>query len=133
MPWASHTAAGRRGSRRPGHAGPAAASPTLARRPARPQPDDPQGARLQVPAIIDNLLRAGEGKTLRKLRTIVTHVNSVEEDFRALTDAELRAMTDELRQRHADGQDLDDLLPGACRCLSSSVMARSSASVSARK
>jgi preprotein translocase subunit SecA len=66
-----------------------------------------------VPAIIDNLLRAGEGKTLRKLRTIVTHVNSVEEDFRALTDAELRAMTDELRQRHADGQDLDDLLPEA--------------------
>jgi preprotein translocase subunit SecA len=66
-----------------------------------------------VPAIIDNLLRAGEGKTLRKLKTIVTHVNSVEEDFRALTDAELRAMTDELRQRHADGQELDDLLPEA--------------------
>jgi preprotein translocase subunit SecA len=66
-----------------------------------------------VPAIIDNLLRAGEGKTLRKLRTIVEHVNSIEDDWRALTDAELRAMTDELKQRHEDGQTLDDLLPEA--------------------
>ena len=30
-----------------------------------------------------------------------------------MTDAELRAMTDELRQRHADGESLDDLLPEA--------------------
>jgi preprotein translocase subunit SecA len=66
-----------------------------------------------VPAIIDNILRAGEGKTLRKLKTIVSHVNSIEEDFQALSDAELRAMTDELRQRYADGQSLDDLLPEA--------------------
>jgi preprotein translocase subunit SecA len=66
-----------------------------------------------VPAIIDNILRAGEGKTLRKLRTIVDQINSIEEDFRALTDAELRAMTDELKQRHADGETLDDLLPEA--------------------
>ena len=66
-----------------------------------------------MPAIIDNVLRAGEGKTLRKLRSIVTQVNSIEEDFRGLTDAELRAMTDELKQRYADGEGLDDLLPEA--------------------
>jgi preprotein translocase subunit SecA len=66
-----------------------------------------------VPAIIDNVLRAGEGKTLRKLRSLVTQVNSIEEDFRGLTDAELRAMTDELKQRYADGEGLDDLLPEA--------------------
>jgi preprotein translocase subunit SecA len=66
-----------------------------------------------VPVIIDNILRAGEGKTLRKLRSIVGQVNSIEDDFRNLTDAELRAMTDELRQRHADGESLDDLLPEA--------------------
>jgi preprotein translocase subunit SecA len=66
-----------------------------------------------VPAIIDNLLRAGEGKTLRKLRAIVGQINSIGDDFSALTDAELRAMTDELRQRHADGESLDDLLPEA--------------------
>jgi preprotein translocase subunit SecA len=66
-----------------------------------------------VPAIIDNILRAGEGKTLRKLKTIVGQVNSIEEDFRSLSDAELAAMTVELRQRYQDGQSLDDLLPEA--------------------
>jgi preprotein translocase subunit SecA len=66
-----------------------------------------------VPVIIDNILRAGEGKTLRKLRAIVGQVNSIEDDFKSLTDAELRAMTDELKERHAGGESLDDLLPEA--------------------
>ncbi len=78
-----------------------------------PTQTDLQGARREVPAIIDSLLRAGEGKTLRRLKSIVSQVNSIEEDFRALTDAELRAMTDELKERHADGQTLDELLPEA--------------------
>ena len=30
-----------------------------------------------------------------------------------MSDAELRAMTDEFRQRYADGESLDDLLPEA--------------------
>jgi preprotein translocase subunit SecA len=80
---------------------------------ARPSQEDLQGARRQVPVIIDNILRAGEGKTLRKLRAIVSQINSIEDDFKALSDAELRATTDELRQRHADGASLDDLLPEA--------------------
>jgi preprotein translocase subunit SecA len=66
-----------------------------------------------VPAIIDNLLRAGEGKTLRRLKTIVSQVNSIEEDFKALTDAELQAVTAELKQRYEAGQTLDELLPEA--------------------
>jgi len=64
-----------------------------------------------VPAIIDSVLRAGEGKILRKLKRIADQVNSIEEDFAALGDAELRAMTDEFRQRHEAGESLDDLLP----------------------
>ena len=66
-----------------------------------------------MPAIIDSVLRAGEGKTLRKLKRIAEQVNSIEEDITALGDAELRAVTDELKQRHADGESLDDLLPEA--------------------
>ncbi|HEY2079331.1 MAG TPA: preprotein translocase subunit SecA [Streptosporangiaceae bacterium] len=66
-----------------------------------------------MPAIIDNILRAGEGKTLRKLKAIVSQINSIEDDFGALTDAELRAMTDELKKRHADGESLDALMPEA--------------------
>jgi len=66
-----------------------------------------------VPAIIDRVLRAGEGKILRKLRRVADQTNSIEEDFVALSDAELRALTDQYRQRYADGESLDDLLPEA--------------------
>ncbi|GAB2917090.1 preprotein translocase subunit SecA [Nonomuraea fastidiosa] len=64
-------------------------------------------------AILDKILRAGEGKILRKLKRIADQVNSIEDDFTSLSDAELRALTDEFRQRHADGESLDDLLPEA--------------------
>jgi preprotein translocase subunit SecA len=66
-----------------------------------------------VPAIIDNVLRAGEGKLLRKLSRIASQVNSIEEDFAALSDTELRDMTAEFRQRLDDGESLDELLPEA--------------------
>jgi preprotein translocase subunit SecA len=66
-----------------------------------------------VPAILDKILRAGEGKVLRKLKRISEQVNSIEADFTSLSDAELRALTDEFKQRHADGESLDDLLPEA--------------------
>jgi preprotein translocase subunit SecA len=66
-----------------------------------------------VPVIIDRVLRTGEGKTLRQLKRISDQVNSIEEDFSALSDAELRAMTGEFRERYAAGESLDDLLPEA--------------------
>lgn len=66
-----------------------------------------------MPAILDKILRAGEGKTLRKLKRIAEQVNSIEEDFKSLSDAELRALTDEYKQRYTDGESLDDLLPEA--------------------
>ncbi|MEZ0074993.1 preprotein translocase subunit SecA [Planotetraspora sp. GP83] len=64
-------------------------------------------------AILDKILRAGEGKTLRKLKRIAEQVNSVEEDFKSLSDSELRALTAEYKQRHADGESLEDLMPEA--------------------
>ncbi len=64
-------------------------------------------------AILDKILRAGEGKILRKLKRIAEQVNSIEDDFKSLTDAELRALTDEYKQRYKDGESLDDLLPEA--------------------
>src|SRR5690606_39435261 len=39
--------------------------------------------------------------------------DSLSPDFEALTDAELRAKTDEFRSRYQDGETLDDLLPEA--------------------
>jgi preprotein translocase subunit SecA len=66
-----------------------------------------------VPPIIDSVLRAGEGRILRKLKRISEQVNSIEDDFVKMSDAELRAMTEEFRERYADGETLDDLLPEA--------------------
>src|SRR3954471_339112 len=72
-----------------------------------------------VPAILDKILRAGEGKILRRLSGIAKQVNAIEDDFREMTDEELRGMTVEFRARLAaaqeEGEDpgkaLDDLLP----------------------
>ncbi|WP_107765112.1 preprotein translocase subunit SecA [Nocardioides terrigena] len=66
-----------------------------------------------MPAIIDKLLRIGEGKILRQLETIVKAVNAIEDDFVAMSDDELRAMTVEFRERLDKGEALDDLMPEA--------------------
>src|ERR1700742_5149637 len=79
----------------------------------RRYPDNPRGARREVPVILDSVLKAGEGKLLRKLKRIADQVNSIEDDFLAMSDEELRGMTVEFRQRYEDGETLDDLLPEA--------------------
>ena len=66
-----------------------------------------------MPAIIDKLLRIGEGKILRQLETISKAVNAIEDDFVAMSDDELRAMTEELKKRYDDGASLDELMPEA--------------------
>ncbi|WP_369378528.1 preprotein translocase subunit SecA [Streptomyces sp. cg36] len=64
-------------------------------------------------SVLSKLMRAGEGKILRKLHRIADQVNSIEEDFVNLSDAELRALTGEYKERYANGESLDDLLPEA--------------------
>jgi preprotein translocase subunit SecA len=63
--------------------------------------------------ILEKILRAGEGRILRRLKAIADTVNSIEDDYVDLTDDELRALTDQYKERYADGQSLDDLLPEA--------------------
>lgn len=65
--------------------------------------------------VLNRLLRAGEGKMLKRLRTIADHINTLEDDVKDLSDAELRAKTDEFRKRYdgGDGESLDELLPEA--------------------
>ncbi|MEV6234426.1 preprotein translocase subunit SecA [Saccharopolyspora shandongensis] len=63
--------------------------------------------------VLSRLLRAGEGKMLKRLRNIAAHINELEKDIVALSDAELRGKTDEFKRRHADGESLDELLPEA--------------------
>ncbi|MDP9496900.1 MAG: preprotein translocase subunit SecA, partial [Actinomycetota bacterium] len=60
--------------------------------------------------VLSKLLRAGEGKILRRLRSIADAVNDLEDEIARLSDAELRAETDVFKKRLADGETVDDLL-----------------------
>jgi preprotein translocase subunit SecA len=64
-------------------------------------------------SILDRIMRAGEGKILRQLTKIAAEVNSFEAATTPLSDEELRAKTQEFRDRLTKGEDLDDLLPEA--------------------
>ena len=63
--------------------------------------------------LVDKILRAGEGKMIRALESIATQVNAIEEHISALSDDELRGMTNEFKKRHSEGESLDDLMPEA--------------------
>ncbi|MEZ3160002.1 preprotein translocase subunit SecA [Microbacterium sp. BWT-B31] len=62
---------------------------------------------------LEKLLRAGEGRILRRLQQVVTAVNALEEDYAHLTDDELRGETAELRARYQAGESLEKLMPEA--------------------
>ena len=52
-------------------------------------------------------------RELKAIYPIVDKVEALEEEYRALTDAQLRAKTEEFKERYAQGESLDDLLPEA--------------------
>ena len=82
-----------------------------------------------MPPVIDKILRAGEGKILRKLKKLADQVNSIEDDYLEMSDAELREQTEKFREefteevakltakgkseKDAEREVLDELLPYA--------------------
>ena len=52
-------------------------------------------------------------RELKKLQPMVAQINSLEPEFERLTEAELRAKTDEFKARLSNGESLDELLPEA--------------------
>jgi len=66
-----------------------------------------------VPAILDKILRIGEGKIVRQLESISRAVNAIEDDFVAMSDSELQHQTVLFRERLEAGETLDDLMPEA--------------------
>ena len=52
-------------------------------------------------------------RELKAIYPLVDKVEALEDEYRALTDAQLRAKTDEFKERYAQGESLDDLLPEA--------------------
>lgn len=64
-------------------------------------------------SFLEKILRTGDKKILKQLEEYTKAVNSLEDSFASLTDAELRAETDNFRERLEDGESLDILLPEA--------------------
>ena len=64
-------------------------------------------------SILDRIMRAGEGKILRQLAKVVDQVNDFEPSIKPLSDEQLRAKTNEFKDRYSKGESLDDLLPEA--------------------
>ncbi|MFY9264057.1 MAG: preprotein translocase subunit SecA [Solirubrobacterales bacterium] len=64
-------------------------------------------------SLIDRALRMGEGKKFKQFEKQVERVNAFEPEFELLDDDELRTETAALRERAANGESLDDLLPHA--------------------
>lgn len=59
---------------------------------------------------LSKLLRAGEGRTVKRLAKIADDVIALEDKFAALSDDELKAKTDEFKKRLADGEKMNDIL-----------------------
>lgn len=66
-----------------------------------------------VANVLERVLRVGEGRLLRRLKSYADAVNQLEDDFKDLSDEELKAETVQLRERYASGESLEDLLPEA--------------------
>jgi preprotein translocase subunit SecA len=66
-----------------------------------------------MPAFVDKILRAGEGRILRDLSKVVALVNAQEARFVAMSDSDLRNQTVLFKERLAKGETLDELLPEA--------------------
>ncbi|MGH9297660.1 MAG: preprotein translocase subunit SecA, partial [Acidimicrobiales bacterium] len=61
-------------------------------------------------SVFSKVLRAGEGRKVRSLSSIVPLINGLEPETEALDDDELAAKTEEFRQRYEEGEELNDLL-----------------------
>src|SRR5581483_10295525 len=59
---------------------------------------------------LEKVLRAGEGRRLKRLQEQAAYIGTLEPEFEKLSDAELAAKTADFRQRVANGESLDDLV-----------------------
>jgi preprotein translocase subunit SecA len=66
-----------------------------------------------VANFLTSLFGSRNQRLLRQYSKVVKKINSLEEGLQALSDSELRARTEDFRQRYADGETLDQLLPEA--------------------
>src|SRR5580658_9832588 len=61
-------------------------------------------------SVFTKVLKAGEGKKVRRLAELVPLIGNLEPEMQALSDGALQHKTVEFRERLEQGEDLDDLL-----------------------
>ncbi|MGP9782840.1 preprotein translocase subunit SecA [Arthrobacter sp. MYb211] len=64
-------------------------------------------------SLLERILRTGDKKILKTLRAYADTINTLEDEFRDMSDEELKAETDKFRARLAEGETLEALLPEA--------------------
>ncbi len=63
--------------------------------------------------LFESVFGTHSSRELKKINPTVAKINSLEPEFKALSDEELRGKTDIFKKRLADGETLDDILPEA--------------------
>ncbi|MER2491901.1 preprotein translocase subunit SecA [Catenovulum sediminis] len=66
-----------------------------------------------ITKILTSIFGSRNDRIIKKLNKVVDRINTLEAEFEALTDEQIRAKTDEFRKRIEEGETLDSLLPEA--------------------
>ncbi len=66
-----------------------------------------------ISGLLKKIFGSRNDRLIKQYSQTVKRINTLEPAMQALSDEQLRAKTDEFRQRHANGESLDDLLPEA--------------------
>ena len=68
---------------------------------------------MMVGKLFSKILGSRNDRQLRRMDKVITRINALESEMRALDDEALKAKTGHFRARFADGESLDELLPEA--------------------
>ena len=66
-----------------------------------------------MPALLDKVLRIGEGKHRRKLESAAAQVNAIEDDYVSMSDEELQAQTVDFATSNVRGAPVPTYIAGA--------------------
>ncbi|MCB9639242.1 MAG: preprotein translocase subunit SecA [Myxococcales bacterium] len=66
---------------------------------------------MSIIKILGSLFGTSSGRKIKKMRPLLTRINSLENDMKALRDEEFVPRMNAYRQRHENGESLDSLLP----------------------
>ena len=78
-----------------------------------------------INSVLGKIFGTAHQREMKRLQPTVAKINALEPAMKALSDEQLQAKTPEFKQRLANGETLDDLLPEAfavCREASSRVL-----------